>query len=88
MESSRGRRDMAALERKIRSAGRPWMMGDVVMIADGQWAVPTTGRAAEGRDDAVRARVEDGQRVELTLEELARVVGAADPGDDHVPAAD
>ncbi|MER7702389.1 hypothetical protein ABTX81_05755 [Kitasatospora sp. NPDC097605] len=79
---------MAALERKFRSAGRPWTMGDVVMIADGQWAVPTAGRAAEARDDAVQARLEDGQRVELTLEELARVVGAVDPGDDHRRAAD
>ncbi|MFD5084316.1 hypothetical protein ACFVYP_34335 [Kitasatospora sp. NPDC058201] len=27
MEPSRGRRDMAALERKVRSAGRPWTVG-------------------------------------------------------------
>ncbi|MFB7109157.1 hypothetical protein [Streptomyces sp. NPDC056291] len=31
----------AGLERKIRSAGRPWTVGDIAMVADGQWAVDT-----------------------------------------------
>ena len=78
MEFGRGR-DMAALERKFRSAGRPWTMGDIVMISDGQWAVPTTSGAERAQEHVVRERLQDGQRVELTLEELARAVGAADP---------
>ncbi|MFJ9841713.1 hypothetical protein ACIRYZ_14820 [Kitasatospora sp. NPDC101155] len=79
---SRGR-DMAALERKIRAAGRAWTMGDVVMIAEGQWAVATTSRAEREQSEAAEARLADGQRMELTLEELARVVGAVDPGAHH-----
>ncbi|MEU4588405.1 hypothetical protein AB0F92_41230 [Kitasatospora aureofaciens] len=79
---SRGR-DMAALERKIRAAGRAWTMGDVVMIAEGQWAVATKSRAERKQIEAVEARLVDGQRMEMTLEELARVVGAADPGAHH-----
>ncbi|MFE5587852.1 hypothetical protein, partial [Kitasatospora sp. NPDC056531] len=71
---SRGR-DMAALDRKIRAAGRAWTMGDIVIIADGQWAVRATSRAEREQNDAVEARLADGQRMELTLEELARVVG-------------
>ncbi|MFJ5879868.1 hypothetical protein [Kitasatospora cineracea] len=82
MEFGRGH-DMAALERKIRSTGRPWTMGDIVMIGDGQWAVPTTSEAERSQEHAVRERLQDGQRVELTLEELARTVGAADPGTHH-----
>ncbi|MFE3874867.1 hypothetical protein ACFXPX_10765 [Kitasatospora sp. NPDC059146] len=77
--ASRGR-DMAALERKIRSAGRAWTMGDVTVIGEGQWAVHTVSRAERQQDDAVAARLADGQRVELTVEELARAVGAMDPG--------
>nr|BFD94058.1 hypothetical protein KitaXyl93_54180 [Kitasatospora sp. Xyl93] len=76
---------MAALERKIRAAGRAWTMGDIVMIAEGQWAVATTRRAER---EQVEARLADGQRMELTLEELARMVGAADPGAHHDRAAD
>ncbi|WP_327073937.1 hypothetical protein OG196_24160 [Kitasatospora purpeofusca] len=87
MEPSRGR-DMAALENKIRSAGRPWTMGDLVMIADGQWAVPTADRAGRSNDQTVRARLRDGQRVELTVEELARAVGAADPSTHRDQAED
>ncbi|OKI06418.1 hypothetical protein [Streptomyces sp. CB02056] len=87
MEPSRGR-DIAALERKIRSAGRAWTRGDIAMIADGQWAVSTTSRAERAQAEAARARLVDGRRVELTLEELARVVGAADPGAHHDRAAD
>jgi len=64
---------MAGLERKIRSAGRPWAVGDIAMVADGQWAV---GAQAGGRgvERVVEERVADGRRVELTLEELARAV--------------
>ncbi|MEV7121183.1 hypothetical protein [Kitasatospora griseola] len=79
MGSSRGR-DAAALERKIRSAGKPWTMGDIVVISDGQWAIPTANRAEGAQDQMVQERLYDGQRTELTLEELARAVGAADPG--------
>ncbi|MFC8718064.1 hypothetical protein [Kitasatospora sp. NPDC057198] len=87
MEFGRGR-DMAALERKFRSAGRPWTMGDVVMISDGQWAVPTTSGAERVQEDMVRERLQDGRRVELTLEELARAVGATDPGTHRDQAED
>ncbi|MFF9345246.1 hypothetical protein ACF1CG_36505 [Streptomyces sp. NPDC014773] len=31
--------DGAGLERKIRAAGRPWTVGDISMVADGQWGV-------------------------------------------------
>ncbi|TQF07177.1 hypothetical protein E6W39_06720 [Kitasatospora acidiphila] len=79
---------MAALARKIRSTGRPWTMGDTVMVADGQWAVRTESWAERAQVEQVRARVEDGQRVELTVEELARAVGAADPGAHRDPATD
>lgn len=68
--------DGAGLERKIRAAGRPWTVGDIVMVADGQWAV---GAQSDGRRDegaVVEDRLVDGRRVELTLEELARAVGA------------
>ncbi|MFF4927153.1 MULTISPECIES: hypothetical protein [unclassified Kitasatospora] len=74
---------MAALERKIRSAGRAWTRGDIAMIADGQWAVNTASRAEQAQAEVVEARLADGRRVELTLDELARVVGAADPGAHH-----
>ena len=68
--------DGAGLERKVRAAGRPWTVDDVVMVADGQWAV---GAQPDGhRDDGavVEDRIADGRRVELTPEELARVVGS------------
>ncbi|QMU79036.1 hypothetical protein GXW83_28355 [Streptacidiphilus sp. PB12-B1b] len=70
--------DGAGLERKIRSAGRPWTVGDITMIAEGQWAVPTRPEPwLEWEDDAVvRQHGEDGRRVEMTLEELARAVGS------------
>ncbi|MFD8788284.1 hypothetical protein [Kitasatospora sp. NPDC059599] len=86
MAASRGR-DMAALERKIRNAGRAWTMGDVTVIAEGQWAVRAASRTEREQDKAVEARLADGQRVELTVEELARVVGATDPGAHHGPEA-
>ncbi|QMU74786.1 hypothetical protein GXW83_02325 [Streptacidiphilus sp. PB12-B1b] len=68
--------DGAGLERKIRAAGRQWTVGDIAMIADGQWAV---GAHSDGRDyeaAVVERRIADGRRVELTLEELARAVGS------------
>ncbi|MCZ4122687.1 hypothetical protein [Streptomyces sp. H39-S7] len=70
--------DGAALERKIRSAGRAWTVGDIAMVADGQWAVSTTTAADAGRDDdmAVQIRAADGRRVEMTVEELARAAGS------------
>ncbi|MGF1425491.1 hypothetical protein [Kitasatospora sp. LaBMicrA B282] len=77
MVASRGR-DLGGLERKIRAAGRAWTMGDVVMIADGQWAVHTKSCAERVQDAAVEARLAEGRRVELSLDELARVVGAGD----------
>lgn len=81
-------RDGAALERKIRAAGRPWTMGDVVMIADGQWAVPTKTAAEYAQEHAAESRVGDGRRVEMTLAELARAVGAVDPGAHRDTAGD
>jgi hypothetical protein len=40
--------DGAGLERKIRSAGRPWTAGDIAMVADGQWAVGIQARRQRG----------------------------------------
>ncbi|WP_055525516.1 hypothetical protein [Streptomyces graminilatus] len=69
--------DGAGLERKIRAAGRPWTVGDIAMVADGQWAVRTKPDTEEkrGGEAVVERRIADGRRVELTLEELARAVG-------------
>ncbi|MEU8507186.1 hypothetical protein AB0C40_21125 [Streptomyces brevispora] len=74
--------DGAGLERKIRAAGRPWTVGDIAMVADGQWAV---GVQSDGRRDeaaVVEDRIADGRRVELTLADLARAVGSR-IGDAH-----
>jgi hypothetical protein len=68
--------DGAGLECKIRSRGRPWTVGDIVMVADGQWAVGLTAPVEEEVDAVVDRRAADGRRVEMTLEELARAVGA------------
>ncbi|MDX3775969.1 RNA-binding protein [Streptomyces europaeiscabiei] len=76
MAESSSHWDGAGLERKIRSAGRPWTVGDIAMVADGQWAV---GIQAEGQRDGeavVEHRIADGRRIELTVEELARAVGS------------
>ncbi|WP_245204822.1 hypothetical protein [Kitasatospora sp. RG8] len=51
-----------------------------MMIADGQWTVRTKTAAAHVQENAVQGRLADGRRVEMTVEELARAVGAADPG--------
>ncbi|MFD9403073.1 hypothetical protein ACFWA4_30160 [Streptomyces sp. NPDC060011] len=68
--------DGAGLERKIRTAGRPWTVGDIAMVADGQWAVGTQAEGQRDREVVVERRVADGRRVELTLEELARAVSS------------
>ncbi|ANZ14854.1 hypothetical protein O1L44_02590 [Streptomyces noursei] len=70
--------DGAGLERKIRAAGRPWTVGDIAMVADGQWAVGMKPEAEELRDGeaAAERRIADGRCIELTVEELARAVGS------------
>ncbi|MFE9826426.1 hypothetical protein ACFYSH_30580 [Streptomyces sp. NPDC005791] len=66
--------DGAGLERKIRAAGRPWTVGDIGMVADGQWGVDTQADRWPDEETVVEHRVADSRRVELTLEELARAV--------------
>ncbi|MGW7723811.1 hypothetical protein [Streptomyces canus] len=73
-ESSR-HRGGAWLERKVRGAGRPWTVGDIAMVADGQWAVGAQAGEQGGGDAVVERRIADGRRVELTLAELARAMG-------------
>ncbi|MFI5993947.1 hypothetical protein ACIBAC_19180 [Streptomyces sp. NPDC051362] len=70
--------DRAGLERKIRAPWRPWTVGDIAMVADGQWAVRTKPDAEERCDGeaVVERRIADGRRIELTVEELARAVGS------------
>ena len=74
--------DGAGLERKIRAAGRPWTVGDIAMVADGQWAIATQPDGAAGEVAEVERRIADGERIELTVEELARAVGSR-IGDAH-----
>ncbi len=62
----------AGVVRKIRAAGRPWTVGDIAVVADGQWGVGA--QPAQRPDDEVERRVAEGWRVVLTIEELARVV--------------
>ncbi|WP_405589781.1 hypothetical protein [Streptomyces sp. NBC_01190] len=80
--------DGAGLERKIRAAGRPWTVGDIAMVADGQWAVGLTAQEDPEADRVWEQRVADGRRVEMTMEELARAVGPrsgdAAHHDDHI----
>lgn len=76
MTESRRHWDGAALERKIRAAGRPWTVGDIVMVADGQWAVGVQSDRRRDEDAVVENRIADGRHVELTWEELARAVGS------------
>ncbi|MFD0314625.1 hypothetical protein [Streptomyces flavalbus] len=66
--------DGVGLERKTRSAGRPWTVGDIAMVADGQWAVGVQARRQRGGEAVVERRIADGRRVELTLVELARAM--------------
>ncbi|MFE2559723.1 hypothetical protein ACFXGT_27590 [Streptomyces sp. NPDC059352] len=68
--------DGAGLERKIRAAGRPWTVGDIAMVADGQWGVGAQPDMWPDEDAVVERRVAEGRHVELTVEELARAVGA------------
>ncbi|MGW9715129.1 hypothetical protein ACWGUJ_29095 [Streptomyces albidoflavus] len=74
--------DGAGLERKIRAAGRPWTVGDIAMVADGQWGVGAQPDRWPD-EETVERRVAEGRRVELTVEELARAVG---PGLKRAPA--
>ncbi|MFE9963737.1 hypothetical protein ACWD7T_30715 [Streptomyces sp. 900116325] len=67
--------DGAGLERKIRAAGRPWTVGDIAMVADGQWGIGAQPDRWLEEETVVERRATDGLRVELTLEELARAVG-------------
>ncbi|MFJ7946845.1 hypothetical protein ACIQ6K_24800 [Streptomyces sp. NPDC096354] len=69
-------RDGAGLERKIRAAGRPWTVGDIAMVADGQWAVGTQCDGCWDEGAVVAERIAEGRRVELTVEELTRAVGS------------
>nr|WP_202518053.1 hypothetical protein [Streptomyces sp. SID685] len=62
------------MERKIRAAGRPWTVGDIAMVADGQWGVGAQSDQWPD-EETVECRVAEGRRVELTMEELARAVG-------------
>ncbi|MFI5917821.1 hypothetical protein ACIA8M_04660 [Streptomyces anulatus] len=68
--------DGAGLEYKVRAAGRPWTLGDVAMVADGQWAVVVQPEVRRDDGALVLDRSADGRRVELTVEELARAVGS------------
>ncbi|MFD5983778.1 hypothetical protein [Streptomyces cyaneofuscatus] len=68
--------DGAGLERKVRAAGRPWTVGDIAMVADGQWAVGVQPEVRRDDGAVVLDRSADGRRVELTVEELARAVGS------------
>ncbi|MGC4998492.1 hypothetical protein [Streptomyces sp. DT195] len=67
--------DGAGLERKIRAAGQPWTVGDIVMVADGQWGVGAQPDRWPEEETVVERRVTEDRCVELTLEELARAVG-------------
>jgi hypothetical protein len=68
--------DGARLERKVRSSGRAWTVGDIVVVADGQWAVGLFVPTNPGADTVAERRAADGRRVEMTVEELARAIGA------------
>ncbi|MFB7968830.1 hypothetical protein [Streptomyces rubiginosohelvolus] len=65
------------LEHKVRAAGRLWTVGDIAMVADGQWAVGVQPEARWDDGEVVLDRSADGYRVELTVEELARAVGSS-----------
>ncbi|MFE6101302.1 hypothetical protein ACFVQ4_15175 [Streptomyces laurentii] len=51
-------------------------MGDIAMVADGQWGVGVQSDRWPDEDMVVEHRVAEGRHVELTVEELARAVGA------------
>ncbi len=65
------------LEHKVRAAGRPWTVGDIAMVADGQWAVGVQPETRWDDGEVVLDRSADGYCVELTVEELARAVGSS-----------
>ncbi|MBX9426425.1 hypothetical protein [Streptomyces lateritius] len=73
--------DGVGLERKICAVGRPWTVGDIAMVADGQWGVGAQSDRWADEEVVVEHRVAEGRHVELTVEELARVVGPTE--DDH-----
>ncbi|GHI94162.1 MULTISPECIES: hypothetical protein [Streptomyces] len=75
--------DGAGLERKVRAAGRPWTLGDIAMVADGQWGVGAQPDRWPDEEMVVEHRAAEGQRVELTLEELVREVGTRIEGAHH-----
>ncbi|WP_330457403.1 hypothetical protein OIB37_11135 [Streptomyces sp. NBC_00820] len=62
-------------------------MGDIAMVVDGQWAVGAQSDRWWDEGPGVEDRIADGRRIELTVEELARLVdsriGDAHRGDDH-----
>ncbi|MCX4775120.1 hypothetical protein [Streptomyces sp. NBC_01285] len=66
--------DGAGLERKIRAAERPWTVGDIAMVADGQWGIGAQPDRWPGEEMVVERRVAEGRHIELTMEELARAV--------------
>lgn len=66
----------AGLECKIRAAGRRWTLGDIAMVADGQWGVGAQPERWPDQEIVVEHRVADGGRVELTVEELERAVSS------------
>ncbi|MFI2116689.1 hypothetical protein ACH489_19680 [Streptomyces rubiginosohelvolus] len=76
MAKPRRHEDGAGLEHKIRAAGRPWAVGDIAMVADGQWAVGLQPEARRADGAVVLDRSADGRRVEMTVEELAGAVGS------------
>ncbi|WTD06191.1 hypothetical protein OH717_28245 [Streptomyces albidoflavus] len=55
-------------------------MGDIVMVADGQWGVGAQPDRWPD-EEMVERRVAEGRRVEPTMEELARAVGPRAEGD-------
>ncbi|MEU5370633.1 hypothetical protein ABZ362_16915 [Streptomyces sp. NPDC005951] len=48
----------AGLECKIRAAGRPWTVGDIAMVADGQWGVGAQPDRWADEDAVVERRVD------------------------------
>ncbi|MFI6948222.1 hypothetical protein [Streptomyces sp. NPDC050422] len=68
--------DKAGLECKTRAAGRRWTVGDIAMVADGQWGVGAQPERWPDQEVVVEHRVADGRRVELTVEELERAVSS------------
>ncbi|WKN18874.1 hypothetical protein NEH83_34635 [Streptomyces sp. JUS-F4] len=72
--------DGAGSKRKIRAAGRPWTVGDIAMVADGQWEVDAQPDHWPD-EETVEHRVAEGRRVELTMEEPALAVGPRAEGD-------